>query len=64
VSGFGSALNLTSTEAVTSGFLSRRQAADDLVGFAVAGANDVNGGGFADLPVGAYGASPVTGTGA
>ena len=55
-SGFASVINL-STLTGSNGFRLDGVAADDLSGWSVASAGDVNGDGFADLIVGAYDAS-------
>jgi len=56
-SGFGATLELSSLDG-TDGFQINGEAADDRSGFSVASAGDVNGDGFADLIVGAFGADP------
>jgi len=55
--GFGATLELSSLDG-TDGFQINGEAADDRSGFSVASAGDVNGDGFADLIVGAFGADP------
>ncbi len=56
-SGFASAINLSTLNG-SNGFRLDGVAADDGSGRSVAGAGDVNGDGFADVIVGAYGADP------
>ena len=56
-SGFGATLELSSLDG-NNGFKINGEAADDRSGTSVASAGDVNGDGFADLIVGAYGADP------
>ena len=56
-SGFASATNLSTLDG-SNGFRLDGVAANDLSGYSVASAGDVNGDGFADLIIGAYGASP------
>ena len=60
-SGFASSLELSALDG-TNGFQINGEAADDRSGCSVAGAGDVNGDGFADLIVGAYGADPNGGS--
>ena len=55
--GFGANLDLSTLNGAN-GFKLSGVAADDCSGFSVASAGDVNGDGFADLIVGAYGADP------
>ena len=55
--GFAANLDLSSLDG-TNGFKLSGVAAYDFSGFSVASAGDVNGDGFADLIVGAYGADP------
>jgi Ca2+-binding RTX toxin-like protein len=55
--GFGANLNLSALNG-TNGFQISGEAAGDVSGRSVSGAGDVNGDGFADLIVGAYGADP------
>ena len=56
-SGFASNLELSALDG-TNGFQINGEAADDRSGLSVASAGDVNGDGFADLIIGAYGADP------
>jgi Ca2+-binding RTX toxin-like protein len=56
-SGFAASIDLSSLNGST-GFKLSGAAADDHSGFSVGSAGDVNGDGFADLIVGAYGADP------
>jgi Ca2+-binding RTX toxin-like protein len=56
-SGFASEIALSSLDG-SNGFKISGEAADDRAGRSVAGAGDVNGDGFADVIVGAYGADP------
>ena len=56
-SGFAANLDLSSLDG-SNGFKLSGVAADDYSGYSVASAGDVNGDGFADLIVGAYGADP------
>ena len=56
-SGFGASFALSSLDG-SNGFRLDGASADDRSGFSVASAGDVNGDGFADLIVGAYGADP------
>ena len=56
-SGFAANIDLSALDGAT-GFKLSGAAAGDLSGFSVASAGDVNGDGFADLIVGAYGADP------
>jgi Ca2+-binding RTX toxin-like protein len=56
-SGFGASLNL-STLSGTNGFVLNGINTDDFSGRSVSSAGDVNGDGFADLLIGAYGAEP------
>jgi hypothetical protein len=62
-SGFDSTLDLSSLDG-GNGFRLNGAAAYDQSGFSVSGAGDVNGDGFADLIVGAYGADPNGNSGA
>jgi hypothetical protein len=55
------AIDLLAVAEGTGGFVIDGQAADDLSGYSVASAGDVNGDGLADLIVGAYNSDPVTG---
>ena len=59
--GFGASINLSAIEAGTSGFVINGQSGNDYSGRSVASAGDVNGDGFDDLIVGAYGADPAGG---
>ena len=59
--GFGPSVTLASLAAGTNGFAINGQAAGDLSGFSVAGAGDIDGDGFADLLVGAEGATTAAG---
>jgi hypothetical protein len=54
----GSAVELSQIEAGTGGFVINGVTADDVSGYSVAGAGDVNGDGLDDLIIGAYGADP------
>jgi Ca2+-binding RTX toxin-like protein len=56
-SGFGADLNLSTLNG-SNGFAINGIAAEDLSGFSVSSAGDVNGDGFDDLIIGAVGASP------
>jgi hypothetical protein len=56
-SGFGPNLNLSALDG-SNGFQISGEAADDYSGFSVSQAGDVNGDGFADLIIGAFGAGP------
>jgi Ca2+-binding RTX toxin-like protein len=56
-SGFAANIDLSSLDGTT-GFKLSGAAADDHSGWSVASAGDVNGDGFADLIIGAYGADP------
>jgi hypothetical protein len=56
-SGFGAALDLSSLNG-TNGFRIAGIDANDNSGFSVSGAGDINGDGFADLLIGAYGGDP------
>jgi hypothetical protein len=55
--GFGAKLNLSTLDG-SNGFKLQGEAANDFSGISVSGAGDVNGDGFDDLIVGAYGADP------
>ncbi len=57
VGGFASSIDLTTLDG-TNGFRLDGVAAGDSAGFSVASAGDVNGDGFDDLIIGAYGAEP------
>ncbi|MCZ8280019.1 MAG: integrin alpha, partial [Acetobacteraceae bacterium] len=54
-SGWGAAIDLTTIAAGTGGFVIHGQDAGDNSGWSVASAGDINGDGFADLIIGAYG---------
>jgi Ca2+-binding RTX toxin-like protein len=54
-SGWGAAIDLTTIAAGTGGFVIHGQDGGDLSGYSVASAGDINGDGFADLIIGAYG---------
>jgi Ca2+-binding RTX toxin-like protein len=54
-SGWGAAIDLTTIAAGTGGFVIHGQDGGDQSGFSVASAGDINGDGFADLIIGAYG---------
>ena len=54
----GTAVDLSAVEAGTGGFVVKGVSADDNSGHSVSGAGDVNGDGFDDLIVGAYGDDP------
>jgi hypothetical protein len=54
-SGWGVAIDLTTIAAGTGGFVIHGQDASDLSGVSVASAGDINGDGFADLIIGAFG---------
>ena len=58
---FGASVTLASLAAGTNGFAINGQTAGDLSGFAVSGAGDLNGDGFADLLVGAPARPPRQG---
>jgi hypothetical protein len=58
----GTVVELSAIAAGTGGFVINGQCANDLSGFSVSAAGDVNGDGLADLIVGAINADPVTGT--
>ncbi|MFN9547825.1 MAG: beta strand repeat-containing protein [Cyanobacteriota bacterium] len=58
------ALNLSAVASGSGGFVIHGQAAYDQSGRSVAGAGDVNGDGFADLLVGAFGGDPAAGSSA
>jgi len=62
--GFGASIDLSTIAAGTGGFVINGQSASDRSGYSVASAGDVNGDGFDDLIVGAYGADPAGGTSA
>ena len=55
--GFASSLELSALDG-TNGFQINGEAANDVSGFAVSGAGDINRDGFADLIIGAFDASP------
>ena len=59
-----SAIELSDVANGTGGFVINGQCADDLSGFSVASAGDVNGDGLADLIVGAKNSEPSSGAGA
>ena len=61
-SGFGAAIELSTIEAGTGGFVLNGQGASDNSGFSVSSAGDVDGDGFADLIVGAYKSDAAAGT--
>ena len=56
MNGFGATLNLSTLDG-TNGFKIQGEVAGDVSGRSVSGAGDVNGDGFADLIIGAFGAS-------
>lgn len=60
----GTAMNLASVASGLGGFVINGQSADDLSGFRVSGAGDVNGDGLADLIIGANQSDPATGNNA
>ncbi len=60
--GFGASIELSAIAAGTGGLVINGQSANDLSGFSVASAGDVNGDGFDDLIVGANGADPASGS--
>ena len=62
--GFGASINLSAIAAGTGGFVINGQSTSDFSGRSVASAGDVNGDGFDDLIVGAYGADPAGGSNA
>ena len=57
-----SALNLSLIAAGSGGFVLNGEATQDAMGYSVATAGDINGDGFADLIVGAFGVKQNTGT--
>ncbi|WP_350309686.1 VCBS domain-containing protein [Aquariibacter lacus] len=57
----GTAVNLSAVAGGVGGFVINGQAANDLSGFSVSAAGDVNGDGLADLIVGAYRSDPSAG---
>lgn len=59
--GFGASIDLSAIAAGTGGFAIAGQAAGDRLGYSVAAAGDVNGDGFDDLIIGAYGANSQAG---
>jgi hypothetical protein len=61
--GFGASLDLATLDG-TNGFRLTGEAAGDFAGFSVSRAGDVNGDGFGDLVVGAYGSDPSGSIGA
>ncbi|MFO0451400.1 MAG: hypothetical protein ACK52I_22545 [Pseudomonadota bacterium] len=58
---WGAEINLADIAGGTGGFVINGRDADDYSGFSVASAGDVNGDGFADLIIGAYGANGYAG---
>ena len=59
--GLGASIALSAIAAGSGGFVINGQNANDSFGVSVAGAGDVNGDGFDDLIIGAYGATPASG---
>ena len=57
--GFGASIDLSAIAAGTGGFVINGPSANDRSGISVASAGDVNGDGFDDLIVGAFGADPA-----
>jgi hypothetical protein len=59
--GFGASIDLSAIAAGTGGFAIAGQSAGDRLGYSVATAGDLNGDGFDDLIIGAYGANSQAG---